>query len=134
MTWVGFSFGFIFVKFKQHGSLTSVIGQLPATGPPVINRIIYVSFGMLLCWLLNMVQLGIAFVLLSSSEKLLPAVYTMSVALGLVQIGYVVPLWRYLRRNGRRDVAIGVIIAAAITLCVNFGIDYHLFGPKMFRP
>jgi hypothetical protein len=100
----------------------------------VLNRIIFVFFGMLMCWLLNMVQLGIAFVLLSSSEKLLPAVYTMSAALGLVQIGYVVPLWRYLRRNGRRDVAIGVIIAAAITLCVNFGIDYHLFGPKMFRP
>ena len=89
---------------------------------------------MLMCWLLNMVQLGIAFVLLSSSEKLLPAVYTMSAALGLVQIGYVVPLWRYLRRNGRRDVAIGVIIAAAITLCVNFLVDYHFFGVGMFHP
>jgi len=100
----------------------------------VINRIIYVSFGMLVCWLLNMVQLGIAFVLLSSSEKLLPAVYTMSAGLGLVQIGYVVPLWRYLRRKGRREVAMGVIIAAAITICVNFGVDYHLFGSKMFRP
>ena len=100
----------------------------------MINRIIYVSFGMLLCWLLNMVQLGIAFVLLSSSEKLLPAVYTMSAALGLVQIGYVVPLWRYLRRNGRHDVAMGVIIAAVITICVNFGVDYHLFGSRMFRP
>jgi hypothetical protein len=109
-------------------SATSAISLL------VINRIIYVSFGMLLCWLLNMVQLGIAFVLLSSSEKLLPAVYTMSAALGLVQIGYVVPLWRYLRRNGRRDVAMGVIIAAVITICVNFGVDYHLFGSKMFRP
>jgi hypothetical protein len=105
-----------------------------AIGLPVINRIIYVFFGMLLCWLLNMVQLGITFVLLSSSEKLLPAVYTMSAAMGLVQIGYVVPLWRYLRRNGRRDAAMGVIIAAAITLCVNFGIDYHLFGSRMFRP
>jgi hypothetical protein len=131
---VGFSFGFIFVKFKQHGSLTSVIGQRSVIGLPVINRIIYAFFGMLLCWLLNMVQLGITFVLLSSSEKLLPAVYTMSVALGLVQIGYVVPLWRYLRRKGRRDVAMGVIIAAAITLCVNFGVDYHLFGSKIFHP
>jgi hypothetical protein len=89
---------------------------------------------MLVCWLLNMVQLGIAFVLLSSSEKLLPAVYTMSAGLGLVQIGYVVPLWRYLRRNGRREVALGVIIAADITICVNFGVDNHLIGSKMFRP
>lgn len=89
---------------------------------------------MLTCWLLNVVQLGIAFVLLSSSEKLLPAVYTLSAALGLVQIGYVVPLWRYLRRKGRRDVAMGIIIAAGITLCINFVVDYHLFGPGMFHP
>jgi hypothetical protein len=88
-------------------------------GLPVINRIIHVSFGMLLCWLLNMVQLGIAFVLLSSSEKLLPAVYTMSFALGLVQIGYVVPLWRLLVRNERLWVARGLLIGAGITLVVN---------------
>jgi hypothetical protein len=85
----------------------------------VINRIIHVFFGMLLCWLLNMVQLGIAFVLLSSSEKLLPAVYTMSFALGLVQIGYVVPLWRLLVRNERLWVARGLLIGAGITLVVN---------------
>jgi hypothetical protein len=100
----------------------------------VIARIISVFLGMLLCWLLNIVQLGIAFFLLSRSEKLLPAIYTLSVALGLVQIGYVVPLWRYLRRNNRRDVASGLIIAAIITLSINVVVDYHLFGPRMFRP
>jgi hypothetical protein len=66
-----------------------------------------------------MVQLGITFVLLSSSEKLLPAVYTMSFALGLVQIGYVVPLWRLLVRNERLWVARGLLIGAGITLVVN---------------
>jgi len=104
------------------------------SGSRVISKIVSVFLGMLLCWLLNVVQLGIAFVLLSSSEKLLPAVYTLSVALGLVQIGYVVPLWRYLRRKNRRDVAIGLMGAAVITLCINFVVDYHLFGVGMFHP
>ncbi len=97
----------------------------------MIARIVSVFLGMLLCWLLNIVQLGIAFLLLSRSEKLLPAVYTLTVALGLVQIGYVVPLWRYLRRINKRDVASGLIIAAIITMCINFVVDYHLFGPVL---
>ena len=88
---------------------------------------------MLTCWLLNVVQLGIALLLLSSSEKLLPAVYTLSVALGLVQIGYVVPLWRYLRRKNRRDVAMGLLLAAGISLCINLLVDCYFFRPSMFR-
>lgn len=100
----------------------------------MLNRLISVFLGMLICWLLNVVQLGIAFVLLSSTEKLLPAVYTLSLALGLVQVGYVIPLWRYLRRKCRNDVALGLIIAAGITLCINLVVDFHLFGAGMFHP
>ena len=85
----------------------------------MIARIISVFLGMLLCWLLNIAQLGIAFFLLSRSEKLLPAVYTLSVALGLVQIGYVVPIWRLLVRNERLWIARGFLIGAGITLAVN---------------
>lgn len=85
----------------------------------MISRLISVFLGMLLCWLLNVVQLGIAFLLLSSSEKLLPAVYTLSLALGLVQIGYVVPIWRLLVRKGRLWNARGLLIGAGITLAVN---------------
>jgi hypothetical protein len=88
---------------------------------------------MLVCWLLNVVQLGIAFFLLYSSEKLLPAVYTLSAAMGLVQIGYVIPLWRYLRRRGLRDVAMGLLMAAGTTLVVNAVIDYRVFSPAVFR-
>jgi len=99
----------------------------------VISRLISVFLGMLLCWLLNVVQLGIAFLLLSSSEKLLPAVYTLSLALGLVQIGYVVPLWRYMRRKNRRDGATGLLIAAGISLCINLLVDYYFFGTGKFH-
>jgi hypothetical protein len=99
----------------------------------VLTRLTSVFLGMLVCWLLNIVQLGIAFFLLSRSEKLLPAVYTLAAAIGLVQVGYVIPLWRYLRRRGLRDVAMGLLMAACTTLVVNAIIDYHVFGPALFR-
>jgi len=100
----------------------------------VLSRLISVFLGMLLCWLLNVVQLGVAFVLLSSSEKLLPAVYTLSLALGLLQISYVVPLWRYLRRKNRRHAASGLLMAAGISLCINLLVDYYFFGTRIFHP
>ena len=106
---------------------------LDKNGPVVIARLISVFLGMLICWLLNVVQLGVAFVLLSSSEKLLPAVYTLSLALGLVQVGYVVPMWRYLRRKNRRDAATGLLMAAGISLCINLVVDYYFFGTGMFH-
>lgn len=75
--------------------------------------------GMLICWLLNLAQLGIAFLLLVASEKMLPAFYVLVFAIGLVQIGYVVPLYRLLRRNGKARAARGLIIAAGITALIN---------------
>ena len=54
---------------------------------------------MLVCWLLNVVQLGIAFVLLASSEKALSSVYVLTLALWLVQLGYVIPIYRILKRR-----------------------------------
>ena len=100
----------------------------------MFSRLVSVLLGMLICWLLNVVQLSIAFVLLSSTEKLLPAVYTLSLALGLAQIGYVIPLWRLLRRTDKPDVAMGLLIAACTTLCINLVVDFHLFGAGMFHP
>ncbi|HWG51522.1 MAG TPA: hypothetical protein VN669_17615 [Candidatus Acidoferrales bacterium] len=89
--------------------------------------------GMLVCWLLNLVQLGIAFVLLSSSEKNLPAVYVLTTALGLVQLGYVIPIYHVLLRWGRRYAGYGLLTAACSSLLSNAVIDYHLFGPAMFQ-
>ncbi len=125
MTWVGFFFA-ITIRRDLNRSRTK-------TALSVIARLISVFLGMLICWLLNVVQLGVAFVLLSSSEKLLPAVYTLSLALGLVQVGYVVPMWRYLRRKNRRDAATGLLMAAGISLCINLVVDYYFFGTGMFH-
>ena len=35
---------------------------------------------------------------------------------GIVQVGYVVPIWRLLRRNGKPKTAKGLLIAAILTL------------------
>lgn len=88
---------------------------------------------MAVCWLLNLVQLGIAFVLLASSERNLPAVYVLTAALGLVQFGYVIPIYHVLLRRRRRFAGYGLLAAACSSFISNALIDYHLFGPAMFH-
>jgi|SRR5215467_6416492 len=91
----------------------------PTTGPPVAPDGSSLFLGLLLCWLLNMVQLGIAWLLFVRSERMLPSVFVLVGTLGLLQIGYVVPLWYVFRRHGMKRMAKGLLIAAAFTLLVN---------------
>lgn len=87
-----------------------------------------VFLGALICWLLNAAQLGIALLLLAASEKMLPTVYVLIFAIGLVQAGYVAPLYRLLRRKGKPGTALGLIIGAATTALVNLATVYWFFG------
>lgn len=87
--------------------------------------------GIILCWVLNVAEVGIGLLLLSATEKYLPAVYTLIFVVGLVQIGYVVPLWRLLERRGKSRAAKGLIWAALLTLAVNLVVNYRLFGAQM---
>jgi hypothetical protein len=87
--------------------------------------------GMFLCWLLNVTELGIGLLLLFATEKYLPAVYTLIFGAGLVQIGYVAPLWRLLRQRGKDRAAKGVLWAALISLILNLIVNYRLFGARM---
>ena len=75
--------------------------------------------GMAICWLLNVAQLGVGWLLLVADVRTLPAYYVLVAAIGLVQVGYVVPLWRLLRRKGKPGTARGLMIAAALTLIAN---------------
>jgi hypothetical protein len=75
--------------------------------------------GWTVCWLLNIAQLGIGWLVFAADEKLLPAGYVLIGAIGLVQIGYVAPIWRMLRRNGKPRTARGLLLAAIITVAVN---------------
>ncbi len=97
----------------------------------MVKRTAEMILGMLICWLLNFVELGIAFLLLATSEKMLPAVYVLAGAIGLVQIGYVIPVFRLLLRKGSPYAAGGLIAGACVTLIINAASDYRAFGPAM---
>jgi hypothetical protein len=71
--------------------------------------------GMALCWLLNVAQLGMGWLLLVADVRMLPAYYVLVGAIGLLQVGYVVPIWRLLRRKGKTRTAKGLMIAALLT-------------------
>ena len=72
--------------------------------------------GMAICWLLNVAQLGVGWLLLVADVRMLPAYYVLVGAIGLVQVGYVVPLWRLLRRKGKPRTAKGLLLAATFNL------------------
>jgi hypothetical protein len=72
--------------------------------------------GMASCWLLNVAQLGVGWLLLVADVRMLPAYYVLVSAIGLVQVGYDVPLRRLLRRKGKPRTAKGLLLAALLTL------------------
>ena len=71
---------------------------------------------MAICWLLNVAQVGVGWLLLVADVRMLPAYYVLVVAIGIVQVGYVVPIWRLLRRKEKPSTAKGLLIAAILTL------------------
>lgn len=75
--------------------------------------------GLIVCWLLNVVELGIAWFLFVFGEQTLPAIFVLIGGIGLLQIGYVVPLWYVFRRRAKKRMAKGVLIAAIVTLLLN---------------
>jgi hypothetical protein len=75
--------------------------------------------GLAIGWLLNVAQLGIGWLLLVADVRMLPAYYVLVGAIGLVQVGYVVPIWRLLRRRGLVRTAKGLLLAALLTAVVN---------------
>lgn len=88
---------------------------------------------MVVCWLFNLVELGLGVFLFSITEKQMPVAYALIYAIGLVQVGYVVPLWRIFRRRGLTFAAAGVLAGAAGTLVLNLIFDYKVFGAGLFH-
>jgi hypothetical protein len=84
---------------------------------------------MAICWLLNVAQLGIGWLLLVADVRMLPAYYVLIGTIGVVQVGYVVPIWRLLRRKGKPKTAQGLLLAAVLTALINIVIfvmdDFH---------
>jgi hypothetical protein len=78
-----------------------------------------IAAGMAICWLLNVAQLGIGWLLLVADVRMLPGYYVLVGAIGVVQVGYVVPIWRLLRRKGKPRTAKGLLVAAVLTLILD---------------
>jgi hypothetical protein len=78
--------------------------------------------GLAICWLLNIAQLGIGWLLLVADVRMLPAYYVLIYAIGLVQVGYAAPIWRLLMRKGKPRTAKGLLIAACVTAVLNLGL------------
>jgi len=89
--------------------------------------------GMVVCWLFNLVELGVGVFVFSITEKQMAAAYVLVYAIGLVQVGYVVPLWRVFRRRELQRTASGVLTAAIATLVLNLIFDYKVFGVGLFH-
>lgn len=87
---------------------------------------------MAICWLLNVAQLGVGWLLLVADVRMLAAYYVVVGAIGLVQVGYVVPLWRLLRRKGKPRTARGLLLAAALTALTNIVILWTVFTSPRF--
>ena len=88
--------------------------------------------GMAICWLLNVAQLGVGWLLLVADVRMLPAYYVLVAAIGLVQVGYVVPLWRLLRRKGKPRTAKGLLLAAAFTAIMDVVVVWVIFTAPHF--
>lgn len=85
---------------------------------------------MAICWLLNVAQIGIGWLLLVADVRMLPAYYVLIGAIGVVQVGYVVPVWRLLRRKGLTRTAKGLAFAACVTLSLNALLAGVAFLPR----
>lgn len=87
---------------------------------------------MAICWLLNVAQLGVGWLLLVADVRMLPAYYVLVGAIGIVQVGYVIPIWRLLRRKGKPRTAKGILLAAALTALMNAMVAWTIFTAPRF--
>jgi len=87
-----------------------------------------IAAGMAICWLLNIAQASIGLLLLVADVRMLPAYYVLIGAIGVVQVGYVVPIWRLLRRKGKPRTGKGVLLAAGLTALMNLGIVLAIYA------
>lgn len=87
---------------------------------------------MAICWLLNVAQFGVGWLLLVADVRMLPGYYVLVGAVGVVQVGYVIPIWRLLRRKGKPRTAKGMLLAAGFTALMNIAIFLMIFTAPRF--
>jgi len=92
-----------------------------------------IAAGVAICLLLNVAQIGMGWLLLVADVRVLPAYYVLVGACGLVQVGYVAPIWRLLARRGSRRTAKGLLIAACVTAFINIVAVAWIFTHPVFN-
>jgi hypothetical protein len=89
-----------------------------------------IILGMLMCWAFNIVHLGIGVLILMTGQRTLATALILILGIGLLQIAYVIPVYRLLRKRGKPMTARGLVIAASITALLNatcWGIAQYKF-------
>ncbi|MGC2695988.1 MAG: hypothetical protein WA738_09370, partial [Candidatus Angelobacter sp.] len=81
---------------------------------------------------LNIAQFGVGWLLLVADVRMLPAFYVLVGTISVVQVGYVVPIWRLLRRKGKPRTAQGMLLAAALTALMNIVIALMIYTAPRF--
>lgn len=81
--------------------------------------------GLACCWGANVAQVILGFILLTTSTML--PVWLIG-GVGLIQLAYVIPLFRYFQRNGRTMSARGLVIAASVTALLNAACWGSVYG------
>jgi hypothetical protein len=82
--------------------------------------------GLLLCWGMNFVQVWVAGTIAwavsegpGGSDTMVSIAFAIAFSVGLLQLFYVIPLWRALKTNGKTQTIKGVVIAACVTALLN---------------
>jgi hypothetical protein len=82
-----------------------------------------ITAGIISCFALNLLQVGVAFELLitagNHSDVAAAIAYPFIGWLGLLQLTYVIPLFLALRKKGRPNFAKGLFIGASFTFLLN---------------
>jgi hypothetical protein len=82
--------------------------------------------GLLLCWGMNFVQVWVGCTVAwgisegpGGSDIVVSIAFAIALGVGLLQLLYVIPLWRALNTRGKTQTIRGVAIAACITALLN---------------
>jgi len=80
---------------------------------------IEVAKGIVSCFLLNGLHLGIGWLLLRGPDPFLMYAVVLITAFGVFQLIYIIPLILFLRKRDRQDFAKGIAIGASIAFLLN---------------
>ena len=89
------------------------------TETPTRSSGMEIAKGIASCFALNLLHLGIAWLLLRGPDPFLMYAVVLITAFGVFQLIYIIPLILFLRKRDRQDFAKGIAIGASIAFLLN---------------